>query len=95
MSQHFHPLRVAAIEPESDSAKVIRFELPPELREVFAFEPGQYLTLRATVGGEDLRRSYSICSSTQRFETQGEIEVGIKPVEGGVFSNWAAQPVAG
>ena len=71
MSQHFHPLRVAAIEPESDSAKVIRFELPPELREVFAFEPGQYLTLRATVGGEDLRRSYSICSAPHANQGMG------------------------
>lgn len=84
MSQHFHPLRVAAIEPESDSAKVIRFELPPELREVFAFEPGQYLTLRATVGGEDLRRSYSICSAPH----EGRLCVGVRKVFDGRMSGW-------
>lgn len=85
MSLHFHPLRVAAIEPESDSARRLRFEVPETLRETFlAFTPGQYLTLRVTVDGEDQRRSYSICSSPQ----EGELCVGVRRVFDGRVSGW-------
>jgi ring-1,2-phenylacetyl-CoA epoxidase subunit PaaE len=49
------------------------------------------LTLRTTLDGKEERRSYSICSPHQRYETHGEIEIGIKPVEGGSFSRWAVR----
>lgn len=86
---HFHPLRITRVTPEAASAVAVSFAIPPDLREMFSFRPGQFLTLRAMLDGEPVRRSYSICSSTQRLAGQHEIEVGIKPVEGGVFSNWA------
>ena len=50
----------------------------------YAFEPGQYLTLRASIAGEDLRRSYSICTSPH----DGELRIAVKKVEGGPFSTW-------
>ena len=58
--------------------------MPPELREVFGFTQGQYLTLRKTIDGQDLRRSYSICAGVD----DGELRVGVRKVKGGVFSNW-------
>ena len=60
---HFHTLRVADIHQETPECIVVGFDVPPELRKEFAFQHGQYVTLKLTVNGEDLRRSYSICSS--------------------------------
>ena len=68
----------------------ITLTIPPEQRTAFAFEPGQFLTVRATIGGQDVRRSYSISSPRSLLTRQGELTLGIRPVEGGVFSNWAA-----
>ncbi|MDD2546488.1 MAG: 2Fe-2S iron-sulfur cluster-binding protein [Burkholderiaceae bacterium] len=90
---HFHELKVKRVNPEAAGAVAITFELPPALREAFAFEPGQFLTLRAQIQGQDVRRNYSISSPRSRFLRQGEIEVGIRPVEHGLFSNWAATQV--
>ncbi len=92
---HFHPLVISRIRPEAAGSVAISFVIPPALGEIFAFRPGQFLTLKATIDGEALRRSYSICSSTQRFASTREIEIGIKPVEGGVFSNWATRLQSG
>ena len=86
MSLHFHPLRVRAVRPETDEAVVLSLAVPPELASTFAFQPGQYLTLRATVGGQDLRRAYSICSGLG--EEAGVLRVGVRRVPGGVFSTW-------
>ena len=80
----FHPLRVKRIEPDTPEAVIVTFEVPPDLREVFGFTQGQYLTLRATVDGQDLRRSYSICAGVD----DAELRVGVRKVRGGVFSNW-------
>lgn len=91
----FHPLVIARVTPEATGAVAVSFAIPPALRDTYAFTPGQFLTLKATIGNEQVRRSYSICSSTQQLASRGEIEVGIKPVEGGVFSNWAPQLQAG
>ncbi len=87
---HFHSLAIQRITPEAAGAVAICFAVPPALRTAFAFAPGQFLTLRATVAGSDLRRSYSICSTRSRYARTGELEVGIRAVEGGMFSNWAA-----
>jgi ring-1,2-phenylacetyl-CoA epoxidase subunit PaaE len=78
MALHFHPLRVTSVERDTDDAMVVGFEPPAE---GFGFEPGQYLTLRATVAGHELRRSYSICSDRR-------LRVGIRRVDGGAFSTW-------
>jgi ring-1,2-phenylacetyl-CoA epoxidase subunit PaaE len=68
----------------------ITLQVPDALRSGFHFKAGQFLTLRATIDGNDVRRSYSISSSQKSFEQNGTLEVGIRPVQGGVFSNWAA-----
>jgi ring-1,2-phenylacetyl-CoA epoxidase subunit PaaE len=80
----FHPLRVRRIEPDTAEAVIVTFEVPPDLRDVFGFTQGQYLTLRREVEGQDLRRSYSICAGVD----DGELRVGVRKVNGGVFSNW-------
>lgn len=86
----FHDLRVARISPEAAGAVAVTLAVPPALRAEFDFQPGQYLTLRATLDGADVRRSYSICSAHRHYLDRGELEVGIRPLPGGVFSNWAA-----
>jgi ring-1,2-phenylacetyl-CoA epoxidase subunit PaaE len=88
---YFHRLTLSRVTPEAANAVALRFAVSPALRETFAFTPGQFLTLKASIGGESVRRSYSICSSTQHYASAHEIEVGIKPVQGGVFSHWATQ----
>lgn len=91
MAQHFHPLRVARVSPEAAGAIVVTFAVSPELVAMFAFAPGQFLTLRTAIGGEEIRRNYSICSSRQRYDELHEVDIGIKPVEGGRFSHWAVR----
>ena len=83
-SPMFHPLRVSRIEPDTPEAMIVSFDVPPELQSVFGFSQGQYLTLRTTVDGQDLRRSYSICAGVD----DGQLRVGVRKVNGGVFSNW-------
>jgi ring-1,2-phenylacetyl-CoA epoxidase subunit PaaE len=83
----FHPLRVRRIEPDTSEAVIVTFEVPAALRDVFGFTQGQYLTLRREVDGQDLRRSYSICAGVD----DGELRVGVRKVNGGVFSNWINQ----
>jgi ring-1,2-phenylacetyl-CoA epoxidase subunit PaaE len=86
MAEHFHPLKVAEVVPETDEAMSIRFDVPYDLAEAFRFKAGQHLTLRADIGGEEVRRNYSLC--TAPFEN--ELMVTVKRIAGGVFSNWVA-----
>lgn len=86
MSQ-FHSLRVADLTSETRDAVVVTFDVPEEQREAFRFAPGQNLTLRARLGGEEVRRSYSICSAP--FENK--VTIAIKRVQDGLFSTWAHQ----
>ena len=88
-ASRFHALSVVHVEPETDGAVCVTLGVPENLRTAFAFTPGQFLTLRATIDGHDVRRSYSICSTPSLLHTQGVLQVGIRAVEGGVFSNWA------
>jgi len=81
---HFHRLRVSRIVADTDEARIVSFAVPDALRDEFAFQPGQYLTLRQYVGDQDLRRSYSICASP----ADGELRVGVRRVPGGVFTAW-------
>lgn len=85
MSATFHTLTIADIVPETHDAKSIRFEVPEALRQTFRFRPGQHLTLRADIGGEDVRRNYSLCVAPE----DGELKVTVKRIAGGAFSNWA------
>src|SRR4051812_46414343 len=84
MAEHFHALRVAEIVPETDEANSIRFEVPADLHERFAFKAGQHLTLRATINGEEVRRNYSLCTAP----AEGDWMVTVKRIGGGLFSNW-------
>jgi ring-1,2-phenylacetyl-CoA epoxidase subunit PaaE len=86
MSVHFHALKVAEIVPETSEANSIRFDVPPDLREAFAFKAGQHLTLRATINGEEVRRNYSLCTAP----AEADWMVTVKRISGGVFSNWVA-----
>ena len=81
----FHPLKIAAIRPETLEAVSVVFAVPPELQSEFAFAPGQYLTLRGNSAGQDIRRCYSICSAAD----DGELRVAIKKVSDGRFSAFA------
>ena len=85
MSVNFHSLEVAELVEETADAKSIRFRLPEELKEAFRFRPGQHLTLRAEIGGEDVRRNYSLCVAPE----DGELKVTVKRIAGGLFSTWA------
>ena len=83
----FHRLTVRDVRRETPHAVSIAFEVPPALTDDYAFTPGQYLTLRGTIDGEDVRRSYSICAGAD----DGELRVAVKAVEQGVFSRWVNQ----
>ena len=89
MAVEFHPLSVK-VRPETDEAVCITFDVPDALREQFRHIPGQHLVLRTSIDGEDIRRSYSICSSAN----DDELRVGVKRLEGGVFSTWATTELA-
>ena len=81
----FHPLPIARVDRETRDAVAITFAVPDALADQFRWEQGQHLTLRADIGGEDLRRSYSICSAVQ----DGALRIAVKKSPGGAFSTWA------
>lgn len=82
----FHPLTVVEVRPETDEAITLTLRPDAALAETFRFTPGQYLTLRAEIGGEEVRRSYSICAAPH----DEVLRVAVKRVADGQFSNWAA-----
>ncbi|HBI82424.1 phenylacetate-CoA oxygenase/reductase subunit PaaK [Orrella sp. NBD-18] len=86
MSQ-FHSLNVSSVARNTRDAVVVTFDVPTNLKEAFSFRPGQYLTLRTQIAGEELRRSYSICSAP----SDGVLRVAIKRLDDGAFSTWANQ----
>ena len=85
----FHPLTVAHVARETRDAVALRFTVPPSLERAFRFIQGQHLTLRADIEGEDMRRSYSICSAVQ----DGDLRIAVKKAPGGVFSTWVNENV--
>jgi len=80
----FHPLAVARVDPLTDDSAAVTFEVPPRLRERFAFAPGQSLTVRR--GAQ--RRSYSICSVRGH-----QLRIGVREVAGGAVSGWLVREV--
>ena len=82
MSIEFHRLKISNVRRETLDAVSIAFAVPTNLRDAYTFQPGQHLTLRTERNGEDIRRSYSICTGLD----DGELRVAIKKVEGGAFS---------
>ena len=85
----FHSLTVAKVEPETRDAVTITFAVPQALQEAYRFRPGQHLTLKTTLGEDELRRCYSICRST----APGEISVAVKAIDGGRFSRYARDEI--
>ena len=84
MSQ-FHSLTIKEIHRETAKAVTISFEIPQELKDEFAFKAGQYITLKTTIDGNEVRRDYSLCSSPK----SDEIKVAVKEVKDGTFSAYA------
>ena len=85
MSLHFHPLVIKEIRKETVDCVSVTFDIPEALQNNFAFTQGQNLTMRKTINGEEVRRTYSLCSSP----LENEWRVAIKKVEGGLFSAFA------
>jgi ring-1,2-phenylacetyl-CoA epoxidase subunit PaaE len=87
LAPRFHRLAVHDLRRETADAISMTFAIPDALASDYSFVPGQYLTLRTTLDGEEVRRSYSICSGPE----DGELRIAVKKVDGGAFSNWAAE----
>jgi ring-1,2-phenylacetyl-CoA epoxidase subunit PaaE len=85
MAVHFHKLKVKEVKTETPDCVSIAFIVPEDLQSEFLFEQGQNITIKKEVDGEELRRSYSICSAP--FEN--ELRVAVKKVDGGKFSTYA------
>ena len=83
----FHLLKVAEVDRITDDAVAITFAVPDDLKEEFQYLPGQHLSLRLTVAGDDVRRNYSICAPL----SSGKLRVGVKRLPGGVFSTYALE----
>lgn len=85
MSTRFHTLNIKDIQKETKDCVSVAFEVPLQLESDFNYTPGQHLVLKANINGEEIRRSYSICSSP----SEKELRVAIKQIEGGKFSTFA------
>lgn len=85
MAPRFHRLTIQDVRRETPDAVSIAFAVPDDLAEAYHFTPGQYLTLKTAIGGEEVRRSYSICSGAH----EGELRIAVKRLDGGLFSCFA------
>jgi ring-1,2-phenylacetyl-CoA epoxidase subunit PaaE len=85
MAVHFHKLTVKEVKNETPDCVSIAFIIPIDLQNEFVFEQGQNITIKKEINGEEIRRSYSIC--TAPFEN--ELRVAVKKVDGGKFSTYA------
>ncbi|KRC57005.1 MULTISPECIES: fatty acid desaturase [unclassified Nocardioides] len=83
----FHPVPVASVDRLTDDSVLIRFDVPEGLREEFSFEAGQHVTVRTDLGGQGVRRNYSLCTSA----TSGELAIAVKHIPGGAFSTFAME----
>jgi len=81
----FHEVKVSDVYKETKDTVVVEFDIPKNLEDAFRFKQGQHLTLRKIIGDEDVRRSYSLCSSP----LDKQWKVAIKQIPGGVFSTYA------
>lgn len=85
MSLHFEKIPVKQVKKETADCVSIVFDIPQKLQEKFSYKQGQHLTMRAFINGEEVRRSYSLCSSP----LHNEWRVAVKKVDGGLFSTYA------
>jgi ring-1,2-phenylacetyl-CoA epoxidase subunit PaaE len=80
----FHNIQVQDIHKETRDCSVITFQIPEELTAEFQYKQGQHLTLKAIIDGQDIRRSYSLCSSP----VENKWQVAVKKINGGLFSSF-------
>jgi ring-1,2-phenylacetyl-CoA epoxidase subunit PaaE len=90
----FHRLTVCDVRHETADSISVAFRVPDALRAAYRFREGQFLTLRQVVEGEELRRSYSVCTGVHDYAARGELRIGIKRMTGGRVSNWANDTLA-
>ena len=90
MAVRFHTIKVSGVEPQTKDAIAISFEVPEELKPVFLYKAGQYLTVRAVVDGVEHRRNYSLCSSPIDNEP---MKIAVKKVTDGAVSRWLNEEV--
>ena len=84
----FHTLTVAAVEQLTEDSAAVTFDVPQELRQAYAFEAGQSLTLRRMIDGQDHRRTYSICAAVGERP-----RIGVREIPDGLFSHWLVHDV--
>ncbi|MBS1597256.1 MAG: phenylacetate-CoA oxygenase/reductase subunit PaaK [Bacteroidetes bacterium] len=85
MASHFRPLKIKNIRTETADCVSVSFDVPEELKNEFEFKHGQNITVKAVIDGEEIRRSYSICSSP----LENELRIAVKKVSNGKFSSYA------
>ncbi len=85
MSVEFYKLKVSDLRRETPECVSIAFEIPEQLKELFQFTQGQYITIRKYFNGEEIRRSYSLCTSP----LDNEFRVAVKKMYDGIFSSYA------
>lgn len=85
MATKFYPIKLQSVEKTTEDCVILTLEVTPELKDTFAFKQGQHLTLKADINGEDVRRSYSLCSAP----LDNEWKVAVKKVPEGRFSTYA------
>lgn len=81
----FHKLSIKNIKKEANNAISIAFNVPDNLKDAYAFKAGQYVTLKANLNGNEVRRDYSLCTSPK----SGELKIAVKAVQDGTFSSYA------
>ena len=83
----FHRIPVASVDPVTADSTMVTFGVPEELQDEFRFEPGQHVTVRTDLGGEGVRRNYSICAPA----TRATLRIAVKHIPGGAFSTFVAE----
>lgn len=85
MAVHFHTLKIKNIKKETPDCVSISFDIPEELSTLFVYKEGQNITVKKMIGGEEIRRSYSICAAPY----ENEVRVAVKKMNDGLFSSFA------
>ncbi|QSB05723.1 FAD-binding oxidoreductase [Natronoglycomyces albus] len=87
-----HKLSVISVENLTDTSVAVTLAVPPSLREIFDFQPGQYITFRSVEdSGREAHRSYSLCSTPADLHERGVLRVGVKSIPSGTFSAYASE----
>ncbi len=81
----FYPIQVSELNKETKDCTSVTFDIPEVYKDKFIYKQGQHLTLKTTIDGDEIRRSYSLCSSP----LEGKWQVAVKRINGGLFSNFA------